>query len=34
MSMGEEVMVTGTPTIFVNGVKDTTRELYKTLGKK
>lgn len=34
MSMGEEIMVTGTPTIFVNGVKDTTRELYKTLGKK
>ncbi|MEV9498129.1 DsbA family protein [Aliarcobacter butzleri] len=34
MSMGEEVMVTGTPTIFVNGVKDTTRELYKTLEKK
>ncbi|MFW2604405.1 DsbA family protein [Aliarcobacter butzleri] len=34
MSMGEEVMVTGTPTIFVNGVKDTTRELYKALGKK
>lgn len=34
MSMGEEVMVNGTPTIFVNGVKDTTRELYKTLGKK
>ncbi|MFW3439998.1 DsbA family protein [Aliarcobacter butzleri] len=34
MSMGEEVMVTGTPTIFVNGVKDTTRELYKTSGKK
>ncbi|KLE08891.1 thioredoxin domain-containing protein [Aliarcobacter butzleri] len=34
MSMGEEVMVTGTPTIFINGVKDTTRELYKTLGKK
>ncbi|MDN5077848.1 thioredoxin domain-containing protein [Aliarcobacter butzleri] len=34
MSMGEEVMVTGTPTIFVNGIKDTTRELYKTLGKK
>jgi len=34
MSMGEDVMVTGTPTIFVNGVKDTTRELYKTLGKK
>ncbi|MCG3688033.1 DsbA family protein [Aliarcobacter butzleri] len=34
MSMGEEVMVTGTPTIFVNSVKDTTRELYKTLGKK
>ena len=33
-SMGEEVMVTGTPTIFVNSVKDTTRELYKTLGKK
>lgn len=34
MSMGEDVMVTGTPTIFVNGAKDTTRELYKTLGKK
>ncbi|MCG3706068.1 thioredoxin domain-containing protein [Aliarcobacter butzleri] len=34
ISMGEEVMVTGTPTIFVNSVKDTTRELYKTLGKK
>lgn len=31
--MGEEVMVNGTPTIFVNGVKDTTRELYKKLGK-
>lgn len=34
MSMGEDVMVTGTPTIFVNGAKDITRELYKTLGKK
>lgn len=32
--MGEDVMVQGTPTIFINGVKDTTREKYETLGKK
>ena len=34
IAMGEEVMVQGTPTIFVNGVKDTTRQKYETLGKK
>lgn len=34
ISMGEEVMVSGTPTIFVNGVKDNTRLKYETLGKK
>lgn len=33
INMGENVMVQGTPTIFVNGIKDTTREKYKTLGK-
>ena len=32
--MGEEVMVQGTPTIFINGVKDTTKLKYETLGKK
>lgn len=32
--MGEEVMVSGTPTIFINGVKDTSRLKYETLGKK
>lgn len=32
--MGEDVMVQGTPTIFINGVKDATREKYETLGKK
>lgn len=34
ISMGEDVMVQGTPTIFINGVKDATREKYETLGKK
>ena len=34
MKMGEEVMVQGTPTIFVNKVKDSTRQKYETLGKK
>ena len=31
--MGEDVMVQGTPTIFVNGEKDTMRTEYKKLGK-
>ena len=34
ISMGEEVLVSGTPTIFINGVKDSTRLKYETLGKK
>ncbi|AXX88864.1 disulfide bond formation protein DsbA [Arcobacter suis] len=34
ISMGEEVMVSGTPTIFVNKVKDSTKLKYETLGKK
>lgn len=34
ISMGEEVMVQGTPTIFVNKVKDSTKLKYETLGKK
>jgi len=33
MNMGEEVMVQGTPTIFVNGEKDTVKTKYKQLGK-
>ncbi len=33
MEMGEEVMVQGTPTIFVNGEKDTMRTKYLKLGK-
>lgn len=33
MKMGEEVMVQGTPTIFINGVKDNTKLQYETLGK-
>jgi len=33
ISMGEDVMVQGTPTIFVNGKKDSTKEKYQTLGK-
>jgi len=34
ISLGEDVMVQGTPTIFVNGVKDSSRVKYETLGKK
>lgn len=34
ITMGEEVMVQGTPTIFVNKVKDSTKLKYETLGKK
>ena len=34
ITMGEEVMVAGTPTIFVNKVKDSTKLKYETLGKK
>ena len=34
ISMGEEVLVSGTPTIFINGVKDSSRMKYETLGKK
>ena len=34
ISMGEDVMVQGTPTIFVNKVKDSTRLKYEDLGKK
>ena len=34
IAMAEEVMVQGTPTIFVNGVKDSTRLKYEDLGKK
>jgi protein-disulfide isomerase len=34
LAMGEEVMVSGTPTIFVNGVKDSSKLKYETLGKK
>lgn len=33
IKMGEEVMVQGTPTIFVNGVKDTMKDKYLELGK-
>lgn len=33
MEMGEEVMVQGTPTIFINGEKDTQKTKYKDLGK-
>lgn len=33
MKMGEEVMVQGTPTIFVNGEKDTMKTKFKQLGK-
>lgn len=34
MALGEEVMVQGTPTIFVNGVKDVQKTEYEKLGKK
>lgn len=34
MKMADNLMITGTPTIYVNGKKDTNRDFYKTLGKK
>lgn len=34
LAMGDEVMVAGTPTIFINKVKDTSKLKYETLGKK
>ena len=34
IAMGEEVMVQGTPTIFINKVKDSSRLKYEDLGKK
>lgn len=33
ISMGEEAMVQGTPTIFINGEKDKSKLKYETLGK-
>lgn len=33
ISIGEDVMVQGTPTVFVNGEKDSSRQKYETLGK-
>jgi len=33
LQMGEDVMVQGTPTTFVNGVNDKTRTLFRALGK-
>lgn len=33
IQMGEEVMVQGTPTVFVNGEKDNSKLKYETLGK-
>lgn len=33
MKFGEDVMVEGTPTIFINGIKDNTKLKYETLGK-
>ena len=34
LAMGDEVMVAGTPTIFINKVKDSSKQKYETLGKK
>jgi thiol:disulfide interchange protein DsbC len=34
LAMGDEVMVAGTPTIFINKIKDTSKLKYETLGKK
>uniref|UniRef100_UPI004047C363 DsbA family protein n=1 Tax=Aliarcobacter sp. TaxID=2321116 RepID=UPI004047C363 len=34
IELGEDVMVSGTPTVFINGVKDTSKLKYETLGKK
>lgn len=33
VSMGEEMMVQGTPTIYINGERDNTKIKYETLGK-
>ena len=33
IKMGEEIMVQGTPTIFINGQKDNSKLKYETLGK-
>ncbi len=33
LAMGDEVMVSGTPTIFINKVKDSSKLKYETLGK-
>lgn len=33
VELGQDVMVQGTPTIFINGVRDNSRKKYKTLGK-
>jgi protein-disulfide isomerase len=34
VKIGEELMVRGTPTVFVNGEKDNTKLKYETLGDK
>lgn len=34
ISMGENALVSGTPTIYINGERDTTREKYKSLANK
>ena len=34
IALGEDVMVKGTPTIFINGKKDNTKLKYETLGSK
>ena len=34
MKMGDNALVEGTPTIFINGEKDSTKLKYETLGKK
>lgn len=34
MKMADNLMITGTPTVYVNGKKDLKREFFETLGKK
>lgn len=34
MKMGDDLMITGTPTVYVNGKKDRKRKFFDTLGKK
>ena len=34
MKMGNDLMITGTPTVYVNGKKDTKRKFFETPGKK